>query len=161
MGIQAELKAALSDTNTALGKVQDILLAEVQERQRLKGIKFVRLPLVTGTLTGTGHSIGGDSGEQLVTPESGYVWSVRHLVIEGLTASATTPDVVNILRGGRIVWQLNGNQFAQTWGRGEMLLNAGETFTYSGVGTIASTATIICHGMALETPGEFAGKLGA
>jgi hypothetical protein len=41
------------------------------------------------------------------------------------------------------------------------MLNAGETLTYAGVGTIASTATIIVHGMALETPGEFEGKIGA
>ena len=80
------------------------------------------------------------------------------MVIEGLTAGAT-PDVVNILRGTRVIWQLNGNQFCQTWGRGEILLYAGETLTYNSVGTFAATGQIIIHGLAQEVPAELIGKI--
>jgi len=141
-------------------RLSDFAAATADERARLRGIKFIRMAVVTGKASGSALTMSGDTGQALTSPEQGFVWSVRHLVIEGL-ATGATPDVMNILRAGRIVWQLNGNQFAQTFGRGEMLLNAGETFTYQSVGTFNSTATIIAHGTALETPGEFAGKLGA
>ena len=128
-----------------------------QQAARLHASKPVRLPLVTGKALGNALTMGGDTGTDLVTPESGYVWSIRHLVIEGMTSGAT-PDVMNIVRNGRIIWQLNGNQFAQTWGRGEILLNAGETLQYVSLGTFAATGTITVHGMAQEEPAQLVGK---
>ena len=127
----------------------------VREQTRLLTIKYVRLPLLIGTMA-TGLTIGGTTGTEGQSPDMGWVWHLRHLVIEGLVAGAT-PDVVNILREGRIIWQLNGNQFAQTWGRGEMRLNQGETLAYAAVGTITSK-TIIIHGTAEEVAAEQEGK---
>ena len=124
---------------------------------RLRAITDIRLPLIMGKAAGGALTLGGDSGQQLVTPESGYIWSIRHLVIEGLTAGAS-PDTVNIVRNGRIVWQLNGNQFAQTWGRGEMILNAGETLAYQSVGTFSAAGTIIVHGLAWQVPAQLKGR---
>ena len=135
------------------------LTADSEERARLRGVKSFRLPLLMATGANP-FLLGGDvtpAGGMNATPDPGFVWSLRHLVIEGLTAGAT-PDVVNISRGPRIVWQLNGNQFAQTWGRGEMILNAGETLAYSSVGTFTATGKIIIHGMALSVPAEMIGK---
>lgn len=131
---------------------------DAQQVARLRGTKPVRLALVSGKALGGVLALGGDAGEQLVAPESGYVWSIRHLVIEGLTPGAT-PDVVNILRGPRIIWQLNGNQFAQTWGRGEILLHAGETLSYASVGAFAAAGTITVHGLAQEDPAQLIGKI--
>jgi hypothetical protein len=135
--------------------------AQQNEREKLRGIIPIRLPLITGKAVAGVLALGGDtntvSGQPPVGPDLGYVWSVRHLVIEGLTAGAN-PDAVNISRGPRLVWQLNGNQFAQTWGRGEILLNSGETLTYTNSGTFASTAVIIVHGMAEQVPAEMVGK---
>jgi hypothetical protein len=135
--------------------------AGANERAKLAGIFPVRLPLVTGKASGGVLALGGDantaSGQPPVAPDLGYVWSLRHLVIEGLTAGAT-PDAVNILRGPRIVWQLNGNIFAQTWGRGEIILNSGETLNYASSGTFAATGNIIVHGMAEQVPAEMIGK---
>ena len=125
----------------------------------LRAEKKMRLPLVTGKASRSALLMGGDTGPQLVTPAEGYVWSVRHLVIEGLTASASAPDVVNIMRGPRIIWQLNGNQFAQTWGHGEIFWYAGETLTYQSVGTFNSTATIIAHGMVDQVPSQLQGRI--
>lgn len=97
---------------------------------------------------------GGDSAGTPQAPRSGYSWSVRHLVIEGLTTGAT-PDVVNILVGQRIYWQLNGNQFCQTWGRGEILVRQGMALAYQSVGTFAATGAIVIHGLADEVAAEF------
>lgn len=159
MDLEAKLGLKLDGIK---GSVDDLakFTREAQTAQQvlLRGIKPLRLALVTGKAVSSALTMGGDSGEALTTPDQGYIWSLRHLVIEGLTTGAT-PDVVNILRAGRIIWQLNGNQFAQTWGRGEILINAGETLTYQSVGTFNSTATIIAHGLADNLPGEMAGRL--
>jgi hypothetical protein len=159
MDIEATLGLKLDGIKGSVDNLGKIA-AEAQTVQQtlLRGIKPLRLPLVTGTATASALTMGGDSGEFLATPESGYVWSVRHLVIEGMT-SGTTPDVMNVVRSGRIVWQLNGNQFCQTFGRGEILVNAGETLTYQSVGTFTSTAKIIAHGTADNLPAEMIGRL--
>src|SRR5215470_6292778 len=94
-----------------------------RETERLRGIKTgFRLPILIKTGSNP-FSVGGDfytqSGQMPQKPDEGYAWALRHLVIEGMSTGAT-PDVINILRAGRVIWQLNGNQFAQTWGRGEL-----------------------------------------
>jgi hypothetical protein len=135
--------------------------ALITEREKLRTIKPIRLPLVRGVASGSAITLGGDTntaaGQAPVGPDLGYAWTIRHLVIEGLTAGAT-PDVLNILRNNRIVWQLNGNVFAQTWGRGEVILYSGETLQYQSVGTFSSTAQIIVHGLAEQVASEMIGK---
>ena len=129
--------------------------------ERYRGETFLRLAQIQATGSNP-FTMGGDTGQLLVTPEQGFVWSIRHLVIEGM-ATGATPDVINIKRGtatGQIIWQLNGNQFAQTWGRGEIILKAGETLFYQSVGTFNSTSTIKAYGMAQQLPGERIGILG-
>ena len=138
--------------------------ARAIEYERLRGVKPMRF-IFYGTPASSAVEFGGDSGDgQLQGPESGFAWSVRFLCIEGLTASASAPDVINILRGGagtsgyRLLWQLNGNVFSQTWGRGEMILNAGETLYFTNLGTLAATNSIVAHGLAENVPGEMIGK---
>lgn len=129
--------------------------------ERYRGETFIRMPIVQATGTAS-LTMGGDASSPIVAPDQGFVWSVRHLVIEGMTAGST-PDVMNIRRGsatGQIVWQLNGNQFAQTWGRGEIILKAGETLFYQAVGTFTSTSLIKAYGSAQQLPGERIGIFG-
>lgn len=133
--------------------------AQAMEWEHLRGIKPIRLPIVQGTPASNALTMGGDSSAGLVSPDSGFVWAIRHLVIEGLTASASTPDTMNVLRAGRIIWQLNGNQFCQTFSRGSILLFAGETLQYMNVGSLAATGTITAHGLAENVPAELIGKL--
>lgn len=94
-------------------------------------------------------------------PEQGFVWSVRLLVVEGLTASSSTPDIVNVKRhgSGRIVWQLNGNQFSQTFGRGEMILYPGESLYLVNLGSISATGGVMFHGCADQVPFSRKGDL--
>lgn len=161
--LEVEIKAGAKFDLLSPGEFHDGMTkaqraADAAQEARGHALKEIRLPLVEGKAVSSVLNIGGDQGQQLATPASGYKWAIRHLVIEGLTAG-TTPDVVNIVRNNRIIWQLNGNQFAQTWGRGEITLNAGETLTYLSVGTFASAATIVVHGMADEAPAQSAWKL--
>ena len=160
--IQAHLSARLGEVKDAVKENTQTLIEQYREMQRYRGEKFIRLPLVQGKAAGGVLALGGDAQGDgtMAMPNQGWLWSVRHLVIEGLTAGAS-PDVVNIFRGsalGRLVWQLNGNQFAQTWGRGEIVLQPGETLFYGNVGTFAATGTITIHGSAMEVPAEQAGK---
>lgn len=156
MDIQAHLSARFDTLQRSVdraGKAQEETQQFLMEQAR--GVKAIRLPIEQATGANP-FSMGGDTGTLNVSPEAGFVWSLRHLVIEGM-ATGATPDVINIRRGnaqGRIIWQLNGNQFAQTWGRGEIVLYAGETLFYQSVGTFASVNPIIAHGMAEQVPGE-------
>jgi hypothetical protein len=156
MDIQAHLSARFDTLQKSVdraAKLQEESQAFLMEQAR--GVKAIRLP-VEQAAGANPFSMGGDVGTLNVSPEQGYVWSLRALTIEGLTTGAT-PDVINIRRSsaqGQILWQLNGNQFAQTWGRGEIVIFAGETLFYQSVGTFVSVATIKAYGMAEQVPGE-------
>jgi len=122
-------------------------------------VKIIRFPV--NTLQATGGQPLIVTGEQMVNPigpDQGFVWSLKLLVIEGL-ATGATPDVVNFTRQGRIIWQLNGNSFAQDWGKGSEILYPGETLGVASVGNITSTGKIIVHGHAWQVPAEQIGKL--
>lgn len=156
MDIQAHLSARFDTLQKSVDKTTEAVQAsQAFLMEQARGVKAIRLPVIQATGTSP-FSMGGDTGTELIAPEQGFVWSLRHLVLEGLAAGAT-PDTVNIRRssaGGQLIWQLNGNQFAQTWGRGEIILFAGETLFYQSVGTFVSVATIKAYGMAEQVPGE-------
>jgi hypothetical protein len=130
-----------------------------QESAKLQGIKYFRLPMLIGSVSGNAFSIGG-TGPQQCGPGQGYAWSIRRLLINGLTAG-TTPDVANFYRhpNPQPLWQLNGNNFGQTFGRLELLFLPGEYLVVKSVGTIAATGQIMITGDAVEVPAEMIGKL--
>ena len=162
----ADIQANLSLRLDGLQKSTDEVAKGVKDQtawmmERYRGETFIRMPTVQATGTST-FTMGGDASSPIVAPDQGFVWSIRHLVIEGL-ATGATPDIINIRRGsitGQLVWQLNGNQFAQTWGRGEIILKAGETLFYQGVGTVTATGLIKAYGSAQQLPGERIGIFG-
>jgi hypothetical protein len=157
-----ELTGRLDSIHHHVENMAAVVAAHQAQRERVRGSKPIRLPVVRGVASGSALTLGGDTntaaGQTPVGPDLGLVWSIRHLVIEGLTAG-TTPDVMNIVRNNRIIWQLNGNQFFATFGRGEILLHSGETLQYVSVGTFASTNTIIVHGLAQEEIAERVGEM--
>lgn len=141
----------------------DSALRDAEERElvALAGIKPFRFQMfasVASSAVTIGDPSTGNVGGVLTAPEQGFVWVVKHLVVEGLTSGAT-PDVVNIYRSGRIIWQLNGNQFAQTWGSGQIILNPGESLYVKSTGTVAATGQITVHGTIWEVPAQLVGKL--
>ena len=100
---------------------------------------------------------------QVMGPNEGYVWSIRHLACNGL-ATGGSPDELNIYWNGHMggqqpVWQLNGNNFAYTFGRGEMVLRGGEKLIAQSVGSMTSTNQVTLYGSAIEVPSELIGKL--
>jgi hypothetical protein len=144
-GLAREMKAAQ----------EQFLIERRREIERLRGVKIIRF--VPVEVTGANPLV--ILGDQFaLTPDQGYVWSLKLLVIEGLTRGGT-PDVVQVTRGQRIIWELNGNQYAQSWGKGDQVLNSGETLGFQSVGAFASTAKIIIHGHAWQVPAEEIGKL--
>jgi hypothetical protein len=156
----ADIQAHLSLRFDTLQKAVDQMAADQRKAQtfleeQARAVKAIRLPVVQAAGTNP-FSMGGDVGTLNVSPEQGFVWSLRALTIEGLTRGAT-PDVIQIRRSsatGQILWELNGNQYSQTWGRGEIVIFAGETLFYQSIGTFASVATIKAYGMAEQVPGE-------
>jgi hypothetical protein len=128
---------------------------------QLAGIKYRRLPILSGTAQSGVLDIGGDkpagwSGHQ-VGPASGYMWEVKLLAVNGLT-TGTTPDIVNlyILGAGSSLawWQFNGNNFAYTFGHRELVLLPNEYLRLASVGTFAATGTVSLTGSVIQAPAE-------
>lgn len=156
MDIQAHLSARFDTLQKSVDRAAKLAEeAQAYQMEQSRAIKAIRLPVVQA-VGANPFTMGGDVGTLIVGPEQGYVWSLRELTIEGMTRTAT-PDIIQIRRSsaqGQVIWELNGNQYAQTWGRGEKIIYSGETLFYQSVGTFVSTATIKAYGMAEQVPGE-------
>ena len=140
---------------------------EAEQREAASGIKYFRLPGLYATpssgtvvlgMSWTGQTYTG----QVISPNAGYVWSVRRLTANGL-GTGTSPDLLNIYRNGTgvpPVWQLNGNNWGYTFGPTEMpLLFPGENLIAASIASLVSTAQISLTGDAIEVPQEMIGKL--
>ena len=155
--IQAHLALRFDSMQKRLDEIEkNQREAQAWMQEEAKGVKAIRLPLVEAAGANP-FSMGGDTGTGLLqAPEQGYIWSLRQLTIEGMTRTAT-PDIIQVRRGsalGQVIWELNGNSYSQTWGRGEIIIFSGETLFYQSVGTFNSTATIKAYGVAEQVPGE-------
>jgi hypothetical protein len=133
-----------------------------QQRQHIRGIKWMRLPeTLSGPVVSSAIQLGVAKG-QVVGPEQGYAWSLGRLLVSGLTAG-TTPDIVNLYRNDRFagppLWQFNGNNFGYTFGKLRLVLMSGDTLSLQNVGTIAATGTILLSGELIEVPAERLGEL--
>lgn len=126
-------------------------------RQFYRAETPMRIPLVTGVASGGTLSIASTVG-----PEQGYAWDIGHIGVSGLTAGGS-PDVVNMFfSGGPNVpwWQFNGNNFAYTFSRGQMVMYPGETITIASTGTFAATGMVMLYGMIRSNmPTEKLGKV--
>lgn len=135
---------------TLHGTVTHKIDAIIREMHRAE--TFMRLPLIQGVASGGNLTITSQVG-----PYQGYAWDIGLLGIAGLTPG-TTPDVVNMyFNGGANVpwWQFNGNSFAYTFSRGQMIMLPGETITLQSVGAFAATGSVTMFGMIrTEMPSE-------
>ena len=141
--------------------------ADVQEQEYIKGLKYIRLPRLYATpASGTvrlGESWSGNNySDQIISPNSGYVWSIRRLVVTGL-GTGTSPDIINFYRNGIgagiVLWQLNGNSFGETFGKTEMILLPGDKLVAQSVGSMTSTNQVTITGDAVAVPSVMIGKL--
>lgn len=147
---RGEIREDLTDVVGVLG-------AEL--RADLRGVKWMRLPMLTGTVASSALTLGEGAH---VGPSQGYAWSLRRIVIDGLTSGAT-PDIMNMYRnavtGVPPLWQFNGNNFGYTFGRLEMVLIGGDELMFANSGTLAATGQIRVSGELVEVPAEMLAKL--
>lgn len=160
------------DTLTADEMAKVLEDQDARVRASLRGIKpGMNLPPLQGYPVAGVLNIGGDvvasiasgplAGQpawsgRIVGPTQGNEWSIRRLAVSGLTTGAT-PDVVNLILYGHdrdAQWQFNGNNFAYTFGRGELPLRAGEGLQLVSVGTFAATGLIRLTGSVDQAPAE-------
>lgn len=146
-------------------EIGDTLAAELdaRERHQLRAVKWMRLPVYTGTPASSAVTIDPKAnGGVVLGPEQGYAWCLTRLVIDGM-ASGTTPDVINMYRNSVTsqppLWQFNGNNFAYTWGKLRMTLIGGDSLQFASVGTFAATGLIRVTGELIEVPAEMLGRL--
>lgn len=147
------------------GELRSELAAHAQERyqQFARGIKYLRFGPFTTPIASNAFSLDGTGAGQnrSIGPREGFIWSVRRITVTGLT-TGTTPDVANLFRGnpsGIPVWQFNGNNFAYTFGKTELLLLAGEVLSLANQGNITATGNVTISGDLLEVPAEEIFKL--
>lgn len=128
------------------------------ERERVRGRKHMRFQM-SAVPSGGAVTIG--TGTQPVGPDAGYAWSISRLTASGLTASATTPDELNIYFNnatGVAEWQLTGNNWAYTFGKCELTMYGGDILIAASTGSFAATGTIIVRGEARQVPQEMLGE---
>ena len=146
-------KGELDDSLGSFGDKQ----AEALERERLQGIKYLRLPILVGTVS-SGTSV---CGTQDITagPANGYAWSIKRVYVNGLG----TTDTFGIYRNGTNgfpVWQVTGSVPCVHFGKLDFVLLGGETLVGGGIGTIQTSNTqITLNAEAIEVPQQFLGKL--
>jgi hypothetical protein len=136
-------------------------IVQDQQREMLRGVKWMRLPVMQGTVASSAIKLGDETGAP-VGPEQGYAWSITRIVVDGLTTGAT-PDIVNMYRNSATsqppLWQFNGNNFGYTFGLGQIVLMSGDALKFVNSGTIAATGLIRATGELVEVPAEMMGKL--
>jgi hypothetical protein len=159
--MRTELQIGAQLETLTRGELSSELSAQTQEiyRQQARGCKYMRLPTTNVTIASSAFSLDG-SGKGL-GPREGFIWTIRRLSVDGLTAGAT-PDIANLYRNGTSgvrVWQFNGNNFAYTFGKLELLLLPGETLGLVSSGTIAATGNITLSGDLQEVAAEEIFKL--
>jgi hypothetical protein len=156
--------------------------ADVMERERMKGIKYIRAPRIQGTVySGTIGNAGGTlfpTGTLYATlgspqwgPTQGYAWSVRRIAVGGLAnVNGTNPDVVGIYRNTNtspMMCQITANAPMVTFPTLGCLLHGGDFLLLGHVpnqissntyGTLVSTY-IQADFDVIEVPEEMIGKL--
>lgn len=144
------------------GELREELASASQEiyRQFSRGSKYIRFGPVATTVANSAFTIDGSSDKRL-QPREGFAWMVRRITVWGLTAGPT-PDVANLYRNVNAlyppVWQFNGNNFAYTFGKAELVLLPGEWLSLVSSGTIAAAGQVTISGDVEEITAE---KLGA
>lgn len=167
MSVPDQLGILTGRVNDLYTMAQRIEQYRVQEMERIRGRKPIRFRM-NGSQAGTFTFMGGDSAvntssstPSIVGPDQGYAWSIRQLVIEGLTTGANQ-DLMNIRINnaqGPLFWNLTGNSFGSTFGRGELVLFGGESLFFQAGAVFAAVGTAIkVFGLAENLPAERIGE---
>lgn len=130
---------------------------EIRQRAQAHAFKWMRLPIYTGTPSGSAVTIDEKANGFELGPSQGYTWAIRRIIIDGMTTGAT-PDVINMYRNAVTsqppLWQFNGNNFGYTFGKLEMIIIGGDSLKFASVGTFSATGLIRVSGELTEVPAE-------
>lgn len=133
------------------------------QRDWVRGIKLIRLPMGIGETDGSGNQI---TPVIIQGPQSGYIWDVKRVTISGpaiytstgapfvnLYRASTASDIAdnNLLSG-----LVTGN--ATYFPKLTMTFFGGESMAFSG-GSFGDSSTFYINGQVLEVPAEMVGKL--
>lgn len=153
---------------------QQKMLAEIQESVAVRGIKYLRVPLMYSTpangtvkIGGTAATGGGNATGGQAYPRAGYVWSVMRLGVVGLANSTGngTADMLALYRGGdeftgaNFIAQISGNTPFITFSKLGFLCKEGERIQAVSVGSMTATVQIFINADVLECPEEMLGKI--
>jgi hypothetical protein len=152
------------------------------ERERLRGIKYIRAPRIQGTVyNGTIANAGGTMfaagtlaailGGPPWGPMQGYSWSIRRIACGGLNnVNGTNPDTIGIYRNTNtapLMAQVTANAPSVTFPTLGMVVHGGDNVVIGHVpnqvasntyGTLASTYIQVDFDV-IEVPTELLGKL--
>lgn len=155
--------------------------SEARERERLRGVKYIRAPRIQGTVgngtIGSYSGIPSGTGIQATIggppwgPQQGYAWSIRRIAVGGLAnVNATNSDTVGIYRNDNTsppIAVINASTPHVTFptlgavlfgGDSIVIGHVGSQVASNNFGTLASTyirADFDC----IEVPTELLGKL--
>lgn len=160
VSIQGGLRVEIPNRDEIRADVGEVL--DAQQRQLIRGIKWMRLPTtLSGAIASSAVTLGVTKG-MVVGPEQGYAWVIRRLIVSGL-ATGATPDVVNLYRNDAFaqppLWQFNGNNFGYTFTNLQLVLISGDTLALQNVGNLTATGTVTLSGELIEIPAERLGEL--
>lgn len=132
----------------------------MEQVERGRGVKHLsRIPVISGTVAGGNVAIPANPPSGC-GPNQGYKWGIRRLSIDGLTTAA---DVVAIYKNEVMpksrVAQFTGAAPFVTFGKGQCVLQPGDTIVCANVGALTSTGTLTVNGEATEVPAEMDWKL--
>lgn len=127
---------------------------------RGRGIKYVRLPVLTGTLTGT-YPTSTTSLDNTCGPDQGYAWAIRRVAAAGLGTSDQLYIFRNSVRAATLLTVLVGtgtNADVELSGV-QMVLMPGDKLIAAPGATFTASGTITVSGEAVEVPAELLWKL--
>lgn len=86
--IQASLALKLGEVKDEVHGVRQFLIEQQRELQRYRGEKHMRIPLLLqGPVAGAAINLGESSG-QVLGPRQGFAWSLKRLVVDGLSTGS-------------------------------------------------------------------------
>jgi hypothetical protein len=160
-----KLHAGAELHNMSPEEFRGIVKAEnTQLRSGLRAIKPSFIPrIMNGVAAGGVLTIGQQAPSGPFGPAQGQMWSIRRLVVSGLTAGAT-PDVVALYYDDSFTvaqWTFFGSLggYQYKWGRGEITMQPGHVMIFRNVGAFAATGTVQISGQYDILPAEESGRL--
>jgi hypothetical protein len=133
------------------------------QRDWVRGIKLIRLPIGVGQSDGDGNQI---APVIIPGPQSGYVWDLKRITVSGPAIyTSTSSAFLNLYRGATQEDILDATFMAgltvsnaTTWPKLALTFFGGESLAFTG-GNFGVSSEFYVNGQVLEVPAEMVGKL--